>query len=82
MKLYKRYIEVDVHTDKYGNLTPIAIYWDDGKRYEVDKILEKPRQKASPVGGCGILYVCKIQGQVRNIYFEQGYRWFIESFHP
>ena len=78
--LYKRYVTVVVETDKLGKLTPLHLVWDEGKIYKIDAILEI-RKAASIVGGCGILYIVKIQGQSRRLYYELN-RWFIESTTP
>lgn len=78
--LYKKYIDVLVVMGKNEELRPIAILWDNGERYEIDKIISI-RNKASSVGGCGICYECRIQGQRRNLYFERT-RWFLESTKP
>lgn len=82
MKLYKRYITVEALINREGKVTPLALYWENGERFEIDKILNTPRQSCSKVGGCGLLYECQIHGQTRQLYYEQGSRWFIESYRP
>lgn len=81
--LYKRYIPVIVCVGKEGEITPLSIVWEDssGKAlYKIDRII-KVRSASSPVGGCGILYECQIQGKKRNLFYERN-RWFIESIKP
>ena len=78
-KLYKRYIDVVVHTSPLGEMTPLYILFDDTK-YTIDRVLDI-RNAASSVGGGGVLYQCRIHNQVRNLYFERT-RWFIESNTP
>lgn len=80
MELYKRYVDVVVIQKKNGQMTPLYLCWDDGKKYKIDKIISKER-RASPVGGCGIRFACLIQGNRRNLYLEKD-KWFIESFQP
>ena len=80
MRLYKRYISVVQRVDKEGRITPISIVWDDGKEYSIDRILEI-RNSVSRVRGCGILYQCRIPGNIRNLYYER-MRWFVESTKP
>lgn len=80
-QLYKRYVNVEAIFTKFGDIKPIAIYLENGERYEIDKILTiKP--KISKVGGGGIQYVCRIQNHERNLFLEQNQRWFIESYKP
>lgn len=82
--LYKKYIEVIVHFDKEGKMTPMQIIWDDGIHYDVDKILQITQIAYSQVGGGGTLYRCRIGGHERKLFFEQREvsRWFIESHKP
>ena len=80
MQLYKRYIDVIVRQRKNGELIPLFVCWEDGRRYKNDKILNKQR-RASEVGGCGLRFSCLIEGRQRNIFFEKD-KWFIESHQP
>jgi hypothetical protein len=80
MQLYKRYVDVISVQKKDGRVIPLYICWDNGRKYHIDKILSTER-RASQVGGCGIRYVCRIQGSERNLFLEKN-RWFIESFQP
>lgn len=78
--IYKRYVEMIEHVSREGVVTPLTLIWENGTKYPIDRILEI-RKAASSVGGCGILYKCRIQGNIRNLYYEQ-HRWFIESQKP
>lgn len=75
--MVKKYVSVIALMGKKGEVRPLAILWDNGVRYEIDRILEV-RKAFSQLGGCGILYSCMIQGQRRNLFYEVD-RWFIES---
>lgn len=80
MQLYKRYIEVILKQKKDGEIVPLYVVWDDGKKYKIEKIFNKQR-RASTVGGCGLRYSCMIEGKQRNIFYEKD-KWFIESHRP
>lgn len=80
MRMYKKYVKVIALCDEEGHQTPLFIVWSNGHKYEIDKILET-RQAASDVGGCGILYRCRINNKERNLFYEVN-RWFIESPRP
>ncbi len=80
MELYKRYVDVVTLMKKDGSMLPVLLVWDNGIKYSIDRIVEV-RKAASQVGGCGILYKCKIEGKERNLFFERN-RWFIESLKP
>lgn len=78
--LYKRYINVITEIDKYGNLRPLYIRWDNNELFKIDKIIES-RQAVSEVGGNGLLFIVLIQGNRRKLFYEIN-RWFIESYNP
>ena len=40
MKLYKRYVDVLTLHDRYGNLIPKVMIWDNGMEYPIDRVLE------------------------------------------
>ncbi len=80
MQLYKRYVSVICLVDKEGKIKPLMIVWENGEKYPIDRILEI-RNATSEVGGCGVLYRCRIQNQERRLFYERN-RWFIESTKP
>lgn len=80
MELYKRYVDVILEQTKNGQIMPLYICWDNGRKYRIDKVVSRER-RASQVGGCGIRYVCMIHGERRNLFLEKN-RWFIESYQP
>lgn len=76
---YKKYIDVVVHINPYGDIRPLIIVFNH-KKYPIDKIIEI-KKAHSQVGGSGIRYRCRIQNQERNLFLERN-RWFIESMNP
>ena len=81
--LYKRYIPVITLIGKEGEVTPVAIIWEDingSHTYKVDKVFNV-HNAYSQVGGCGTLYECLILGRRRKLFFEHN-RWFIECIKP
>ncbi len=80
MEFYKKYVDVIVKQTKQGNLVPLCICWENGKEYHIDKVVSQQRH-VSQVGGCGMRFICMIQGRTRNLYLEKN-RWFIESVCP
>lgn len=79
----KVYVGVRANVDLEGNITPISIKWDDGRVFEIDRIIDKPHQAVSQAaGGNGIRFDCEIKGKVVPLYFEHLYkvsRWFMEG---
>jgi hypothetical protein len=80
MNLYKRYVDVILKQTRNGKSLPLYICWDNGIEYKIDRIISTEK-RASQVGGCGLRYVCMIQGAQRNLFLEKD-RWFIESYQP
>lgn len=74
----KRYVETIVQYLEDGTILPLAIRWDGGHLYEVDKILDIRPAASLKAGGAGIRYTCRIEGHETYIWLE-GNRWFVEA---
>ncbi|GHV28320.1 hypothetical protein FACS18948_7030 [Clostridia bacterium] len=83
---YKVYVPVTADFDAYGRVTPLSFRWEDGRVYEVDKVLDVHASYAQKSGGQGDRYTIKIRNQIRFLYFEHNPqygqrvtgRWFVE----
>lgn len=78
MKIIKKYVEVTARYDCAGNIRPLLIRWEDGRIFEVDRILEVRRAHSPLAGGGGMRYTCRIFNQKTYLYLDQG-RWFVEA---
>lgn len=76
---YKKYVDIVAHINRYGEMMPLFILVDQ-KKYKIDRVLEI-KNAHSQVGGSGVRYRCKIQGNERYLFYERN-RWFIESMKP
>ena len=74
----KEYVTVDARFTKEGKLLPLSVLWEDGTRYEVDKVLAIEPRASLKVGGAGIRYTCRIEGEVTYLFLEED-RWFVEA---
>lgn len=74
----KVFIDVTATFTKDGNLQPLYFVWEDGKRYEIDKILEIRKAASLKAGGRGIRFRCRVMGKEVYIFFEDG-KWFMEG---
>jgi hypothetical protein len=78
------YVELRVIFGADGTMTPVAMKWEDGRIFGIDRILDV-RRAASRAGSMGVRYTVKILGQERYLFFEDTYsdsgrsRWFVES---
>jgi hypothetical protein len=57
---------------------PIAILWEDGTQFEIDKVLDVRPAVSLKAGGTGIRYTCRIEGHEKFLFLEET-RWFVES---
>lgn len=85
---YKRvYVQVDVEFSPEGRMFPRALVWQDGKRYEIDRVLDIRPAHAEKAGGQGDRYKVKMKGLERQLFFEHNTntsssvigRWFVEG---
>ena len=83
----KKYVEVTAKFDVDGTVFPLEIQWEDGAKFEIDRILDVRRAASLKAGGTGIRYTCRIRGREkifvagRNpvVYRSQGVRLKIEQ---
>lgn len=75
----KVYIDVTAQFDESGGIMPIELRWKDGRRFEIDKVLDVRPLASMKSGGCVVRYKCRICGQERDLYLEDGRRWFVAT---
>lgn len=75
----KVYVDVFAEFNTEGQIRPKYFIWEDGKRYNVDKILNICRAASLKVGGLGIRYTCLVYGKQTQLFLETENRWFIEA---
>lgn len=86
MKTCKTYVEVSVSFDENGYMTPRTLTWEDGTRFEIDRILDVRPAPAQRGGGYGDRYTIRIGTQQSYLFFERSPapsgtqlgRWFVE----
>ena len=82
----KVYVAVDVRFDENGRMLPHIITWEDGKKYEIDRVTDVRPAPAQRAGGQGDRYTVWINGQQSYLFFERYAtvtgcslgRWFVE----
>ena len=60
-----------------GNVVPVEIVWDDGRRFKIDKILAKEKCAGLKGGGKGIRYTIRVGENERYLFLDE-YTWFVE----
>ena len=78
----KAYVEVIANFSAEGTMMPMQLVWEDGKSYEIDRILRVDRCASLKAGGAGIRYVCRIRGQRVELYYEENGFWFVNRKIP
>ncbi len=74
----KRYVEVLARFSPDGRILPVEVYWEDGRRFKIDRVIEARRAASLKVGGTGMRYLCQIGGTRTYLYFEDP-AWFVEE---
>lgn len=82
----KVYVSVLVAFNSEGVMYPRALVWEDGHRYDIDKVLDVRQAAAMKAGGQGDRYTVVINGQRSYLFFERSTnvsgnnigRWFVE----
>ena len=82
----KVYVDVEASFDRDGLMLPLAITWEDGAVYEIDRVLNIRQAPAEKAGGQGDRYTVMIGGKQTFLFFERDPeiagpivgRWFVE----
>ena len=61
-----------------GTIMPLAIHWNEGELYEIDRVIDIRPCASLKAGGAGIRYTCMIQGYQKYIWLEEN-KWFVEA---
>lgn len=74
----KVFVEVFAVFDTLGYVHPLKLKWEDGRTFEVDRVLEVCPAASLKVGGKGIRYTCSIMGRQTYLFLDKD-RWFVEG---
>ena len=80
------YVPVEVYFDSNGNMMPRVIIWEDGRKFEIDRITDVRCGPSRRDGVGADRYTVWIKGQQSYLFFERGDmvvgcrlgRWFVE----
>ncbi len=71
-------MEVIARHAEDGTVLPLAVVWEDGRRFAVDRVLDVRRAASLKVGGTGVRYLVRIQNRDTFLFYEEP-RWFVEE---
>ena len=57
----KVYVRVQAEFDEEGNITPLSVKWENGRVYEIDRVLDVRRSASRKAGGTGMRYTVRIR---------------------
>jgi hypothetical protein len=78
-QIEKKYVRVEAAFTPEGKLVPMRVIWDNGRRYEIDRVKSCVRAASRKAGGAGLRYTCMIHGKETALYYEENYKWFVEA---
>ncbi len=78
MRYEKVYVEVLVRFKKEGGMRPVAVVWEDGRAFPIDKIIKTGLAPGKTGAVLPIRYVCAFGEKIRPLYFEKE-RWYVET---
>jgi hypothetical protein len=74
----RAYVKVVVEFSPEGKIVPLSVEWEDGRRFDVDRLLDVRRAASTRVGGTGMRYTVRILGHETYLFEDRG-RWFVEA---
>jgi hypothetical protein len=82
----KVYVAVIADFKEDGTIIPQRLTWEDGRTYEIDKVLEVKSAASQKAGGQGDRFKIKVSGKESYLFFERNDsvtgnnigRWFVE----
>ena len=89
IKVPKVYVAVRAEFAADGTMLPREITWEDGIKYEIDRVLDIRQAPALQAGGQGDRYTIMVRGIQSYLFFERSAnltgnvigRWFVERKH-
>lgn len=74
----KIYVDTIVKFNKNGNMIPLAIIWEDGARYDIEKVTDARNAASLKAGGVGLRFTCLVNNRETYLFLEED-RWFVEE---
>lgn len=86
MNNIKVYVDVIAQFNSEGVLIPLSLTWEDGEKFDIDRVTDIRQAAAMKAGGQGDRYTIWVRGQQSYLFFERNHsltgnnlgRWFVE----
>lgn len=80
MDYQKVHVEVEVKFLKEGGMRPVWVKWEDGRKFQVERIKFIERASARTGSVLPVRYTLIIGGREKRLYYEpEDMRWFVET---
>lgn len=73
----RKNVDVLALMKKEGKLLPQQLIWEDGRKFNIDRVLDIRPAASTKGGGMGIRYLCRIGNKERYLFLDK-YIWFVE----
>ena len=77
----KVYVDVNEDRLKNGKVIPLSFVWEDGNRYEIDRVLDIRPAASLKAGGAGLRYTIRVRHRETFMFLEEDggvSKWFME----
>lgn len=86
MNNIKVYVDVIARFNSEGVLIPLSLTWEDGEKFDIDRVTDIRQAAAMKAGGQGDRYTIWVRGRQSYLFFERNQsltgnnlgRWFVE----
>lgn len=69
-KPIKVYVPIEIDVDSNGQMYPRTITWEDGRKYEIDRVLDVRPAPAARAGGQGDRYTIRMNRKETYIFLS------------
>lgn len=84
-RMRKVYVQVKVEFTPEGQMRPRELVWEDGRRFEIDRVIGIKQAAEQKCGGQGDRYTIMVRGERKELFFERNGsvvgdnigRWFV-----
>lgn len=74
----KVFVKITAEHDLNGKIKPVAVNWEDGRIFPIDRVIDARVAASLKAGGQGMRYTCRIRNRVFFLFHDEN-KWFIET---
>jgi hypothetical protein len=81
VEIQKIYVQVKMLHKKTGQIIPLSFTWDDGREFNIDKVLDIRQGHSLKAFSPGWRYRCQTGKRIYYLHYDTE-RWYIEKNNP